>query len=277
MNSKDCHIVLACDSHYLVPAFVLMESILEHLDSRVYPHFWLIGDELDLEQMHTYDERLSREHELHHLPITLLPHDLPTSTVHFMQRVTRITLARLFIDTLLPKDIPRVVYLDSDILAVGDIAPMFTLPLNGKSIGAVQDPDCMTFGSHKGIPGVEAYPQATPDLPYFNAGVLVIDRNVWREHKIGERTYDYIIKESARLRYTDQDALNLVCLGDWQDIPPEYNMMTPGDWDTMHAIHRSKFSLVHFVGHNKVWAPLYAETTLASKYRAYKQHITTPR
>ena len=46
------------------------------------------------------------------------------------------------------------------------------------------------------------------NYPYYNAGVLLIDLNKWRQEKVGKKVLDYYRKYNGRLFANDQDAIN---------------------------------------------------------------------
>lgn len=80
--------------------------------------------------------------------------------------------ARLFLSTLLPDNIQRVLYLDCDIIFKQSIIKLWNLDLQGKTIGALMD----AFSSYyrKNI-------DLQPDDIMFNSGVMLIDLVQWKE------------------------------------------------------------------------------------------------
>lgn len=46
-------------------------------------------------------------------------------------------------------------------------------------------------------------------MQYFNSGVLLFNLAVWRENKLTQKIADYIRDNVARLRFCDQEALNI--------------------------------------------------------------------
>jgi lipopolysaccharide biosynthesis glycosyltransferase len=121
------------------------------------------------------------------------------------EHISLASYMRLFLASLLPTDVRRLVYIDSDTIVTGSIKELFDMPLEGAIIAAAPDlwpeddkRDRLKLGSQQ---------------IYFNAGVLVIDLENWRLENYEAKILDYVEINHATLRYHDQDALN-ACLGD---------------------------------------------------------------
>ena len=71
------------------------------------------------------------------IDIDVVDFTFPTDTPETAGRWHKSTLARLYLDKLMGEELERVLYLDADILAVGNVDPLFDVNLNGKAIGAV--------------------------------------------------------------------------------------------------------------------------------------------
>jgi lipopolysaccharide biosynthesis glycosyltransferase len=108
---------------------------------------------------------------------------------------TRIWVEEFFADT-----VNRVLYLDSDIVVVGSVAPLWRIDLGGALLGAVDIP-----GSQHGVTKLEM----RAEDGYFNSGVLLIDLKQWRERRALDTILGYVEAHPERMVYTlDQDALN---------------------------------------------------------------------
>ena len=107
---------------------------------------------------------------------------------------TYATWGRLFLTEVLPADISRILYLDGDVIAAASLAPLETMDLHGQPLGAVED---CTPHSHRKAIGMN------PSSRYFNAGVLLLDMEMWRKMFPHPAVYlDHLLdreKPSARL------------------------------------------------------------------------------
>src|ERR1700754_1405959 len=96
--------------------------------------------------------------------------------------------------------------MDVDTLVLGDLGELFTLDLGGRVLAAAIEPSDPTLGSPRGLEH-HAEVGLPPDLPYFNAGVLVIDLDRWRADEVGVRAVEHVRRWAPDRM--DQDALNV--------------------------------------------------------------------
>lgn len=185
------------------------------------------------------------------------------------------TYARLLIAALLPRELDRVLYLDGDILVRGDIGDLWTTDLRGRTVGAVMDLPRYPFNRKLGLPA---------DALYFNAGVLLIDLQRWRELKIGERSLAVAREHPDRLTWSDQCALNLVLHDDWRVLERIWNFqsMDVGRIVNGHIRFNSvdpgrlaAARLVHFNGRSKPWHYL-NDHPLKPDYLRYRSRTPWP-
>ena len=107
-----------------------------------------------------------------------------------------------FILPLIIKDNKRFLYVDSDILCLKNISKLFDINLNNNIIAAVPDlkwydenrSKVLNLFNHK----------------YFNAGVIMVDIEKWNKYNIFSNLIDCIKKNPEKLKYLDQDALNII-------------------------------------------------------------------
>lgn len=111
----------------------------------------------------------------------------------------------------LPRDISRVLYLDCDTLALGDVRELFYVDLKGKALGMVRDVHAKNV--HLVRDGGVDF------MNYFNSGVILIDLKMWRD-KVFE---DFELMND--LQYCDQDFLNLSFKNEIKALPFAYNFM----------------------------------------------------
>lgn len=121
----------------------------------------------------------------------------------FSKRISMATYYRCILADLLPTTIDKLIYLDCDIVILGDIRPFWNIPLEGIGVAAVEDIGCNEPQRYQ----ILKYPQ---EDSYFNAGVLLINLDYWRKHNITKACIDYYQKYPERILFNDQDLLNSV-------------------------------------------------------------------
>lgn len=122
----------------------------------------------------------------------------------FSKRISMATYYRCILSELLPADIDRLLYLDCDIVIVGDISEYWNTPLSDETgVAAVADMGCDEAARYE----ILKYPM---EDSYFNAGVLLINLDYWRKNDVAHACVDYFHKYPERILFNDQDLLNSI-------------------------------------------------------------------
>lgn len=127
---------------------------------------------------------------------------------------------RLLLGTALP-DLDKVLYLDVDISARGDIGELYDVDLGDKIVAAVEDGGPSPF-----IARLKRNMEIPVVAKYFNAGMLLISLNKWRQAHIEERVFNVVKEYKDRIFCNDQDVLNKVFSGDVLWLPRRFNSLT---------------------------------------------------
>jgi len=298
-------LILACDIAYAAPLATALRSIVE-----ANPNLWPITIHIltDGFQADTKKKLLSS------LPsgsalISWHPVELDCfrgfSTRSF---ISTMTYARLLIPRLLPQ-LSRVLYLDADILVLGDLERLWKTDLNGALVGAVVDGrrPIKPKSVRRGRARVEAWwrwlrrqrsaagrcasavikwalrkrrgSTSFGKIPrvkrYFNAGILLIDLDKWREHRVAEKAFQYLT-EHPHTPFGDQDALNVVCDDNWKDLGRAWNFQDHGVDPILEMPPEERPAIVHFVSGLKPWKPQSLSVN-ASFYDAFRSRTSFAR
>jgi len=174
---------------------------------------------------------------------------------------SHMTYARLFIASLVADE--RVIYLDTDLLVAADVRPLWELPLRDCLVAAVQDPLIEFLRNdypHEGQCG---------DEKYFNAGVMVLNLQRWRECAVQERLLGMIAASPQRFRWWDQTAMNALFRGQVHFLGSEWNMFA----DSLDVTDASLGKIYHYVGPAKPWNK-YLDSTEFRLWRLfYRRHV----
>jgi lipopolysaccharide biosynthesis glycosyltransferase len=181
---------------------------------------------------------------------------------------------RLFLPDIVPADLTRLLYLDSDVLVWGDLGVLWDESLGEAPLGAVLDGFTRTMGHRGGVPG--AGPQVRLNAPYFNSGVLLINIPRWRQLGITQQCLAYVRANRDRLRFPDQDALNLVTYGQWRRLEHQWNdtlfwWLVPGEREP-----RGRVRITHFIGQQKPWHADFPYTCYRERYLELAARIAAP-
>ncbi len=230
------NILITIDENYMQPAAVMLVSLFRnHQD---IPFSIYVVKSLGL-NIHIIEDLINAHGATCHVL------EINNSDVNQFRISVHATVAnyyRIFVGTILPESLERILYLDVDLIVRRNITALFDKPLNGYVIAAVENYG-ITIEKKLNL-GLSA-----EDI-YFNSGVLLINLKLWRELNITEQCVQYILHNPDLVEYWDQDALNAILVGRWQPLSPTYNMQTSylkitGDIPNPH--------IVHFTGKSKPW------------------------
>ncbi len=127
-----------------------------------------------------------------------------------------IVLSRLFLCSYLPEGVERILYLDCDIIVNGSIKELETVSFNQNLIAAV--PELYMPAEKKALIGL------VKKETYYNAGVLLVNMELWRHEKIENAFIEYYRTMKGQLLYNDQDILNHCCKGRILRLSHTYNL-----------------------------------------------------
>lgn len=132
------------------------------------------------------------------------------------------TFARLLLPDLLPAEVERFLYLDSDTIVVDDIRKLLYSGMDGAVVMACED--SLYSPIEKSASGEVHRNLGMDDSDgYFNAGIMVFDCGAWREGRLRERVFDLILQHGQSFKHADQDALNIALRGRWKALDQRWN------------------------------------------------------
>lgn len=153
--------------------------------------------------------------EIHYLDMKEI-HDYLENNIKLEVR-SLATWYRLFLPTLLPKSVKKVIYMDCDVLITGSLADLWNTNMEGYDIAGVLDLVSLENKLNVGL---------TENDPYVNAGMLVINLEKWRADDMEGQMINFIKKHNGKVVYHDQGTINGVCLQK-KLVHPKFNAMTP--------------------------------------------------
>lgn len=217
---KFINIVFASDNNYAQHTAVAMASVLLNTKSPDKIKFFLIDDNI---QQDNKDKILSTIKKLNGSIEFVKIKNTNLENCYVSGELSRASYFRLDIANILNDDIKKIIYLDCDLLVYDDIEKMWNIDMCNKPLAATCDYGIMA--SKRIRMQKNKYIGLPFDAAYFNAGVLMMDLDMWRG-------YDYakdIIKLATENKYPnhDQDALNKFFMYNWQEIPLRWDVIPP--------------------------------------------------
>lgn len=232
-------VIVCSDGRMLGPACCALLSASTNLGSLNARLFLLAVDIDDKDQrdVQSFAERNNIAIEILHL-------DAPQLEGHDFGYWSVATIARLYMDTLVPDTISKLVYLDADTLVVAPMAPLFEHDMQGHPVGAVDD--CLMAFPHK-MDVRKAKIGMSQERRYFNAGVLLFDWSVMRKQNLLREARELFLADPDRYPFNDQDVLNVILEGNWEQLDPRWNTQT----GLVSIIDEP--AILHFTGSDKPW------------------------
>ena len=242
------HIALAIDEKYVSPLYVVLTSIFCHnTENRFVVHVITTGvDEAEKNQISAFVKNHGSELCFYNIDQALVK-SLPLLPNY--PAFTAAVYYRLFFPLLLPSEIEKVIYLDTDTLVIGDLSELYNLNVDQVPVAAAVEME-MEVRSDLGIHQKDEY---------FNSGVMLINLYQWRQQQVTERAIEFLTKYPEKIKFVDQDALNVVLHQNWKPLNRKFNLMSvdvPRDLPKkkMHYFIKD-ITILHF-NHYKPWSGL---------------------
>jgi len=223
----------------------MLESLVVHGGANNDLRVFLIIDKVPQD---TYKIAIPFLHELVPSLSILRAHLEPVRNFPVNGHASVATYFRLLLPDLLPAEVTRVIFIDSDAIVHSSLEPLWNLSLEGKSLGAVPD-HWLSCRDHGYVHG-----------NYFNAGIMLIDLDRWRQTDVLGIGAAFARANPDRLRHWDQDVLNHVFQDDWLAIGERWNAcphlfgLLPGfslDPDQLSETEKRAIAdpaIIHFAG-----------------------------
>ncbi len=191
-------------------------------------------------------------------------YNLQTSNEH----ISIETYYRFLIQKILP-GYEKVLYLDSDLLVLGDVSQLFATELGDNLLAAAHDIDYLgnlNLNDGERLRYTQEVLQMKDPYSYFQAGVLVLNLTEMRKLYSFEKWLE--IASEPKYIYDDQDILNAHCEGRVVYLDNEWNVMNdccgriknlfgfaPADvYDKFLAAYADP-KIIHYAGCEKPWKP----------------------
>ena len=252
---KELAIVSCCNTNFVPHLAAMFVSILENSPSAAAVHFYVIDDNINFESkqlLYFTIKHTQLNAELTFLKIN--PHFF--KNVVTSERIPKTAYYRIAIPELFRgSQIERLLYMDCDMIALDDVAKLWTVDLGENIIAAVED-----AGFHQRL---EKMAIPAESMCYFNSGLLLIDVKKWLNLDVTTKVLRFIEENPDKLRFHDQDALNAVLHDRWTLLHPKWNAQGyilskakkhPTIYgEKQYEEARRAPSIIHFTGHVKPW------------------------
>lgn len=129
------------------------------------------------------------------------------------------TFYRLFLPTILPDTVDKVLFIDCDTIVLQDLSPLWDMDMAEKWLYGVDDCRGAAYRTNIGL---------KPEDNYINNGVLLMDLKAWRENDVEKQFLQFIHDNQGDITYVDQGVQNGVLSKQNKTglLHPKYNCLT---------------------------------------------------
>ena len=211
-------LAFASNERYFPGLYCAVASALNHVSWKTSVNLWVLDggiSQASKDRLERLVDRFGNQVRLTFVPVdesvfraaTLGPGE------------SHMTYCRILLPHLL--NVPRVIYLDCDVLVFRDLSELFNLDLSpGKFLAAV--PDSETLSLAEDCPTIADALRLPAEGAYFNCGVMLMNLDELRKQHFLERAVEFLNRKSA-YRFWDQSAINFLLYGQIHALPECWN------------------------------------------------------
>lgn len=259
-------IAVAANDYFIPYCATFLKSVAEHGNSKKNYDILLLSQDVSDINVKKMEKLLSawENVSLRVIDPSVL---IDQYTFHIRGHFSKETYYRLVLPELLP-NYDKVLYLDSDMIAMDDVAKIYDENVDGYILAACHDAD--TAGLYNGYEkDKKRYTDKVLKLKepyqYFQAGVLLLNLKEFRKRYTTKQILDFAVSENWQL--LDQDILNKLCEGAVKYIDMSWNVMVdfagvrisqiialaPRWLNEMYQEARKNPKIIHYAGPQKPW------------------------
>ncbi|MEA5566116.1 glycosyltransferase family 8 protein [Anabaena sp. UHCC 0399] len=242
-------VVCTIDDRYAQHCAVMLASLFKNNPVQIF-EVYIITDKTQLSNINKLKNFLGKNIDKFNF-ITVDKNSFQNAPIS--HHISIAAYFRLLMAEVLPKNLSKVLYIDSDIIFRNKIDYLWEIDIDNFSHAAAI------------AVGMDNYPGKI-DLPenslYFNSGLMLVNLKYWRELNIFERGCELISQQSEKLQWWDQDVLNMLLHHSWLPIDLKWNSQVfmddqeveihPGYQDRYEKFNYLEAKLdptvVHFIG-----------------------------
>jgi lipopolysaccharide biosynthesis glycosyltransferase len=233
----DLNVFFAIDRNYLQHFTVALTSLLENNRDLSLKIFLLH----DIADDSFFDITVNFIKERYDLEINLISvADIDFSHFKTTEFYPKSTYFRLMLPAIIPEDVNSGLFLDSDLIVNGSIKDLVVVDLSKMFLAAVSEASVEDNVLRLNKLGF-------PSTGYFNAGVLLVNLEAWRENSFIDDFVSIANNYSEHLPWVDQDILNMHFGDNWVRLDKKYN--------ATHLLKKLPEApvIVHYASYSKPW------------------------
>jgi lipopolysaccharide biosynthesis glycosyltransferase len=258
--SKSIPIFYACDNNFFKYTVVSLTSMIANASPSCKYEVHVLHTDITEE-----NQAIARRLENKQFTVTF---DDVTDYLHSIKDkmpirdyYSKTTYYRLFIADMFPS-IKKAIYIGSDTIVQGDISEMYAFDVSEHAVGACHEQAMVqadVYGTYvEKCIGIDRN-------AFFNAGVLLINCDYFRENKVLEQFVELLGVYNFRVTQ-DEDYLNVICRDKVLFLPQRWNTEMFGDV----LVPMDEACIIHYIMTSKPWH--YRDCKWGELFWKYAEH-----
>lgn len=251
-DNERFNIVISSDDNYAPYLVNLIKSVVKNQRAQLAYDFFILDGGISKKNKNiiaNFSHGLGINVEFVEIDTEIFVKSCPL--VDASKHITLPTYFRFALARLLPKNMSKVLYLDVDVIVNTDISDMYKTDISDCYAAVVEDTYDYTAKVAKNI-GI--------DGKYFNAGIMLINLDMWRKSNIEDLFFKNTEKIYEKIVFVDQDVINFTLNGKVKFIDLKWNVQQTSYTMTKKSISKEAIEnaisnpcIIHFSGHIKPW------------------------
>lgn len=269
ISSEEINIVFAIDDNYARHCAGAIKSILDNSNEKQKFKFFIVCDEYFSDEK----KSLLSNYENQNIKIEYLPVDRADFSFYPLNRehISIATYYRLALHKILPKDVSKVIYLDSDLVVVDNICKLWNIDFEGNYLAGSPDEGGVLQIRRLGLP---------LSHNYINAGICVMNIEKMRKLNLEHLYAETLYKNYDLITLQDQDILNIAFVNKIKRLHCRWNVQSrfykQNELEYAYSYEELKEaalqpSIIHYSDKEKPWQPV--SRHLLKYYYKYYQDL----
>lgn len=214
MEKENLNVIYSSDNNYCVYMGVSILSLLENNRHFKNINIYIIDNNIGIENK----EKLINTVKYYRRQIFFIKFDKYKKYLNLNMPwdISISSYARLFVCSMLPLDINKVLYFDCDTIIVDSLEELWNENIDEFCVAGVCDTVPSNVKQMVGLKNTDFY---------INAGMLLINLKKWREYNLENKFLKFIDNHNGSVIHHDQGVINGV-IKNKKILPVKYNLMT---------------------------------------------------
>ncbi len=213
------NIVFASDNNYAQILKISIQSLLFN-NKNVPMNIFILDNGINEKNHYELIEIINKFNNIHldFIFMKNIKENFDSISSNDMKNLNKLTMySRLFLASVLPNNIEKILYLDCDSLILNSIDDLYKTNIEDYMCAGVLDPIPIYFK--------KVIELANDDF-YINTGVLLINLKKWREINIEKTFINFLKSHENEYIHNDQGVINGVLKNQMLILNPKYNLLS---------------------------------------------------